>query len=86
MQHGKEGFLEDTLAGVRSWGFRPDAVGVPVLIMHGAKDTLVPRTHGEWLASRLPAVELRLIAGAGHITVLDSAPEAPAWLAAHLRA
>lgn len=85
MQHGKEGFLEDTLAGVQSWGFRPDAVSVPVLIMHGVNDKMVPYTHGEWLASRCPAVELRLVPEAGHITVLDSAPEALAWLATHVR-
>jgi pimeloyl-ACP methyl ester carboxylesterase len=86
IEQGSEGFLEDTLAGVQPWGFRPDAIRVPVLIMHGAKDKMVPCAHGEWLASRCPAAELRIVPGAGHITVLDSAPEALAWLAARVRA
>jgi pimeloyl-ACP methyl ester carboxylesterase len=86
IEQGNEGYLEDTLAGVQPWGFRPDAIGIPVLIMHGAKDKMVPRAHGEWLASRCPAAELRIVPGAGHITVLDSAREALTWLAARVRA
>jgi pimeloyl-ACP methyl ester carboxylesterase len=86
MQQGSEGLVEDTLAGSRPWGFRPDAIRVPVLIMHGAKDKMVPCTHGEWLAARCPAAESRTVPNAGHITVLDSAPEALTWLAARVRA
>jgi len=86
MEQGNEGFLEDTLASVRPWGFRPDAIGVPVLIMHGAKDKMVPCGHGEWLAARCPAAELRIVPDAGHITVLDSAPEALTWLAGRVGA
>ena len=86
MQQGSEGFLEDTLAGVQPWGFRPDAIRVPVLIMHGAKDKMVPYAHAEWLAARCPAADLRAVPDAGHITVLDSAPVALAWLASRVRA
>jgi pimeloyl-ACP methyl ester carboxylesterase len=86
MEQGNEGYLEDTLASVRPWGFGPDAIAVPVLIMHGAADKMVPRSHGEWLAARCPAAELRIVPDAGHITVLDSAPEALTWLAARVRA
>jgi pimeloyl-ACP methyl ester carboxylesterase len=86
IEQGSEGLLEDTLAGTQPWGFRQDAIGVPVLIMHGAKDKMVPCAHGEWLAARCPAAELRIVPDAGHITVLDSAPEALNWLAARVRA
>jgi pimeloyl-ACP methyl ester carboxylesterase len=82
MEQGNEGYLEDTLAAVQPWGFRPDAIEVPVLIVHGAKDKMVPSAHGAWLAARCPAAESRVVPDAGHITVLDSAPEALAWLAA----
>ena len=84
MQQGSEGLLEDTLASVQPWGFQPDAIRVPVLIMHGAKDKMVPCAHGEWLAARCPAAESRIVPDAGHITVLDSAPEALTWLAARV--
>jgi pimeloyl-ACP methyl ester carboxylesterase len=86
MQQGNEGFLEDTLAGARPWGFGLDAIRVPVLIMHGANDKMVPCGHGEWLAARCPAAESRIVPDGGHITVLDSAPEALTWLAARARA
>jgi pimeloyl-ACP methyl ester carboxylesterase len=84
--HGNEGFLEDTLAAARSWGFRLDAIRVPVLIVHAAKDKMVPCAHGEWLAARCPAAESRIVPDMGHITVLDSVPEALTWLAARARA
>ena len=61
MEQGNEGFLEDTLASVQPWGFRPDAIRVPALIMHGAEDKMVPRAHGEWLAARCPAAESRIV-------------------------
>ncbi len=86
MEQGGEGFLEDTLAAVQPWGFRPDDIRVPTLIMHGAKDKMVPCAHGEWLAAHCPAAESRIVADAGHITVLDRAPEARAWGAARVRA
>ena len=86
MEQGGEGFLEDPLAGAQPWGFGPGAIRIPVLIMHGAKDKMVPCAHGEWLAARCPAGESRIVPDAGHITVLDSAPEALAWLAARVRA
>lgn len=86
MRQGNEGYLEDTLASVRPWGFQPDAIGVPVLIVHGAKDKMVPPAHGAWLAARCPAAEPRTVQGAGHITVLDRAPQALSWLAARVRA
>jgi pimeloyl-ACP methyl ester carboxylesterase len=54
--------------------------------MHGAKDKMVPCAHGEWLATRSPAAGSRIVPDAGHITVLDSAPEALTWLAARVRA
>lgn len=86
MQQGSEGLAEDTLAGVRPWGFRPDAIGVPVLVVHGAKDKMVPYAHAEWLAARCPTAELRAVPHAGHITVLDSLPQALAWLGGRVRA
>jgi hypothetical protein len=54
--------------------------------MDGAQDKMVPCAHGEWLAARCPAAGLRIVADAGPITLLDSAPAALAWLAALVRA
>ena len=86
IEQGNEGYLEDTLASVQPWGFRTAAISVPVLVMHGAKDKMVPCAHGQWLAAHCPAADLRIVPDAGHITVLDSAPEALTWLATRVGA
>jgi pimeloyl-ACP methyl ester carboxylesterase len=83
LEHGNEAMVEDLLAASRDWGFALADLTVPVLILHGAADAMVPAAHGEWLAAHCPGAELRLIADAGHITVLDSAPAALEW--AHAR-
>jgi pimeloyl-ACP methyl ester carboxylesterase len=82
IQQGNEGMAEDVLAGVQPWGFAPDGIRVPLLVMHGANDMMVPRAHGDWLAARCRVAERRILPDAGHITVLDSAPQALDWLAA----
>jgi pimeloyl-ACP methyl ester carboxylesterase len=56
-----------------------------VLILHGSADRMVPAAHGEWLAAHCPGAELRLIADAGHITVLDSVPAALEWVRARVK-
>jgi pimeloyl-ACP methyl ester carboxylesterase len=83
---GNDGYIEDGLAAVAPWGFSPSDIGVPVLLLHGQADKMVPSGHSEWLATYCPAAELRLVPGAGHITVLDAAPAALAWLAGQVAA
>ena len=85
IEQGDEGMLEDTLAAAQPWGFRPEDIRVPVLILHGDGDRMVPCAHGRWLAAHCPTAELRMIPEAGHITVLDRAPDALAWIGAHSR-
>jgi pimeloyl-ACP methyl ester carboxylesterase len=82
LEHGNEGMVEDLLAGAGDWGFPLADITVPVLILHGAADRMVPAGHGAWLAAHCPEAELRLIPDAGHITVLDSAPAALDWVRA----
>ena len=77
---GTGGFVEDDLAGVGAWGFDPAAVVAPVLFLHGDRDRVVPAAHGEWLARHCPSAELRLYPKDGHISVLNHAAAAMAWL------
>ncbi|HEX4094855.1 MAG TPA: alpha/beta fold hydrolase [Trebonia sp.] len=81
IEQGGDGYLEDTLAAVRPWGFGLADIRVPVLVVHGASDKMVPPAHGEWLAAHCLAADGRAVPDAGHITVLDSAPAALSWLA-----
>ena len=80
IEQGGDGYVDDTLAAVRPWGFDLNPIEVPVLLLHGTGDKMVPNAHGAWLAAHCPAATYREIPGAGHITVLDAAPEALAWI------
>jgi pimeloyl-ACP methyl ester carboxylesterase len=83
---GMEGFIEDDLAGVGLWGFDPADVAAPALFLHGGRDRVVPKSHGEWLARRCPSAELWLRPDDGHISVLDPGAEAAmGWLRGYTR-
>src|SRR5215216_2314442 len=77
---GMEGFIEDDLAGVGLWGFDPADVAAPALFLHGGRDRVVPKSHGEWLARRCPSAELWLRPDDGHISILNQSAAAMGWL------
>ena len=77
--NGLDGMVEDDVTAMAPWGFDLTQITAPTLIMHGRDDRMVPSSHSEWIAAHCPAAELRLQPGAGHISVLDSAPQALAW-------
>jgi pimeloyl-ACP methyl ester carboxylesterase len=80
MAGGPDGQVDDLLAAGRPWGFDLAAIPMPVLIVHGAEDRMVPASHAAWIAERIPAAELRLVPGAGHLSVLEDAPQVLAEL------
>jgi pimeloyl-ACP methyl ester carboxylesterase len=82
IEGGLGGMVDDDLANVAPWGFDPERVSAPVLILHGEQDRMVPSSHGEWLARRCRSAELWLRPGDGHISVLGSAVAALDWLVA----
>ncbi|MEZ0446330.1 alpha/beta fold hydrolase [Cellulomonas sp. ICMP 17802] len=77
---GIGGMVDDDLAYVAPWGFDPADIAVPVLVLHGDDDRVVPPAHGRWLADQIPTAELWLRPGAGHVSVLDAAEDALDWL------
>jgi pimeloyl-ACP methyl ester carboxylesterase len=79
---GPAGAIDDDLAAVSPWGFDPCDMELPVLLVHGGADRVVPVGHGRWLAGRIPGAELWERPTDGHITVLDAAADALAWLVA----
>ena len=66
---GTEGWLDDDLAFVSPWGFDLEEISVPVMIWQGSADLMVPFSHGQWLASHLPAASAHLQPGEGHLSV-----------------
>ena len=77
---GLEGLVEDDLAFVAPWGFDPADVRRPVLLVHGGADPVVPSAHSRWLAERCPSTRLQILPGEGHVSVLESAAAALAWV------
>ena len=64
---GVGGWVDDDLAFLQPWGFDIATISVPVLVWYGAADVLVPRAHGEWLASNVPGCLVRVDDAAGHL-------------------
>ncbi|QIN83065.1 alpha/beta fold hydrolase [Rubrobacter tropicus] len=83
VEAGPGGLIDDDLAYVSPWGADPARVIAPVLLLHGGRDRVVPGSHGEYLARRCPSAELRLYPVDGHISVLNHAAAAMAWLREH---
>jgi pimeloyl-ACP methyl ester carboxylesterase len=82
MAYGPGPLIDDDVAYVSPWGFDPAVITAPVLLVHGAADTVVPAAQGAWLARHIPGARWREIPEAGHISVLPVAGVAALeWLA-----
>ena len=66
VRQGMRGWADDDLAFAKSWGFQPEDVTAEVRVWQGELDVLAPRSHGEYVASRLPNARFELLQGAGH--------------------
>lgn len=79
-----EGWRDDDLACVAPWGFELSEIRVPVLLLQGTEDLMVPPAHGRWLAEQIPGVEAEISETEGHLTLLrDRVPDVHAWLLQH---
>jgi hypothetical protein len=55
-------------------------VDVPVWVIHGGRDRMVPASHSELLVRGCTQAELWLRPREGHVSVLSAVPIALEWL------
>src|SRR6266536_4443565 len=72
-----EGWLDDSIAFARPWGFDVRAISAPVGIWQGLDDTATPIGHARWLAAGFRA-ELYELEG-GHYAPYLAFPTALRW-------
>ena len=79
---GPDGFVDDDVAYVTPWGFDVAQIEVPVLLVQGGEDRVIPPSHAQWLLRRCPRAQLWLRPRDGHVSVMDACPVAMDWLRA----
>ena len=84
-QWGDDGLIDDDVAFARPWGFDLAEVTVPVLVVQGGLDRVVPARHGEWLARGIHSSQLWMRPDDGHVSVLSAVPDALDWIMAGKR-
>ena len=83
--HGTRGLAQDlTIEGRRS-AFRPGTIRLPVHVIHGNEDTLAPLAHARRTGRADPTATLEILAGHGHVSILEEFPNIVAKLATYLR-
>jgi pimeloyl-ACP methyl ester carboxylesterase len=79
-QDGMDGWIDDSIALVKPWGFDIATISVPVSVRYGLDDVLVPSSHGEYLTRVIPESHQAVLSG-GHILSDDDLDSIYAWLA-----
>ncbi len=81
---GPDGLIDDDVAFVSPWGFELTQITVPVLLVQGGQDRIVPPAHADWLLRKCRGAELWLRPDDGHISILKCLPVAMDWLRANV--
>jgi pimeloyl-ACP methyl ester carboxylesterase len=66
---GIDGWFDDDMAFIRTWGFDLQEIRVPAFVYQGGQDLMVPAAHGRWLVAALPDARDHLLASEGHLSV-----------------
>jgi pimeloyl-ACP methyl ester carboxylesterase len=66
-----DGGVMDNLAWGGAWDVDPHDVVAPTVLWYGETDDRCPPSYGRWYADRIAGSQLIVLAGAGHIDVVD---------------
>ncbi len=80
---GADGWVDDNFAFTIPWGFDVADIRVPVLLVYGRTDVLVPAAHGDWLADHIPNAIAWVEEAAGHLGDDSTIDRQYTWLAGH---
>ena len=61
-----DGYARDNVTWGAAWDIEPAHLTVPTWLWYGELDRLVPPSHGQWLADRIPGSTLFIRQGKGH--------------------
>jgi pimeloyl-ACP methyl ester carboxylesterase len=81
---GDQGWRDDGVSHVTSWGFDLRDIRVPVKIWHGRQDRFVPVQHGQWLAASVPGAEADISDHDNHLSLIGRIGEIHDWLLQYL--
>jgi pimeloyl-ACP methyl ester carboxylesterase len=84
-RQGVGGYAQDAVVQGRPWSFDVGAIVVPVWVLHGKADTLVPVAHARHTAETIPGARLLTRPDHGHISILTEIPQLTTDLVASLR-
>lgn len=73
-RQGVGGYAQDVFLEGRGWPFDPRRIAVPIDVVHGERDTLVPIGHSRHTAELVRGSTFRLLPGHGHLTILSELP------------
>lgn len=76
LRPGVRGAVDDWVAlDRRPWGFDPEEISVPTVLVYGDADRMVPVTQGRDLARRIPQARTIEVAGEGHLLIVKRMAE-----------